>query len=881
LTETVNPTNASDKSVSWSSDNNAVATVNSSGLVTAVAAGSATITVTTTDGGFTATSSVNVSEVTCQPTSNLSLAGSAVASSIEGGSLAASNAIDGNGGSRWASTFNSDFEWIYVDLGSSHDISRVVLNWEAAFGSVYDIQVSDDASNWITIFSETSGNGGIDDINGLSGSGRYVRMNASDRGTVFGYSIYEFEIYGCPSGSSNPINVTGVTLDPSSATLEIGQSTQLTETVSPANADDKSISWSSDNTSVATVDANGLVTAVAAGSATITVTTVDGSFTATSDITVNAPAPISVTGVTLDQNSLNLSVGGSADLTETVNPSNADNKTVSWDSDNTAVATVNSSGLVTAVAAGSATITVTTADGGFTATSAVTVNSTPPTSLADTYGNGGLPGTGNAWALSGNSTVRIEAENFNQGGQGVAYDDSDAGNNGGEYRGEAVDLETTGDAGGGVNVGWTSAGEWLEYTINVPSAGTYDVRLRVARLPSGNSSVSVLFGADSDNLSNLTGSLSVQSTGGWQTWTTIEATGLSLSAGDQIMRVNMDGDSFNLNWIELEGTEALPPVLVTGVTLDPGSASLEVGQTTQLTETVNPANADDKSVSWSSDNTSVATVDANGLVTAVAAGSATITVTTTDGSFTATASISVSEITCQPTSNLALVGSAVASSVEGGSFAASNAIDGNGGSRWASAFNSDFEWIYVDLGSSHDISRVVLNWEAAFGSVYDIQVSDDASNWTTIFSETSGNGGIDDINGLSGSGQYVRMNASDRGTVFGYSIYEFEVYGCPNNSGARAESFSIQLNESIEHHIDLYPNPSSSGIISLDIENEFRGNFDVRIINTLGQKLKSIELKKDADKQAFTLDISDYNQGIYFIEIAVGNKMEIKRLIIN
>ena len=118
---------------------------------------------------------------------------------------------------------------------------------------------------------------------------------------------------------------------------------------------------------------------------------------------------------------------------------------------------------------------------------------------------------------------------------------------------------------------------------------------------------------------------------------------------------------------------------------------------------------------------------------------------------------------------------ATASSAENAGTAAGNAVDGNTGTRWSSAF-SDPQWVRVDLGATHSISRVVLNWEAAFGRSYQIQTSPDGNTWTTIFSTTTGDGGIDDLT-VSGSGRYVRMNGTARSTVYGYSLWEFQVYG--------------------------------------------------------------------------------------------------------
>lgn len=175
-------------------------------------------------------------------------------------------------------------------------------------------------------------------------------------------------------GSDTPtvVPVTGVQLGSSSLSLEVGGSANLMATVLPSNATDKSVSWSSSNSGVAIVDNNGKVTAVAAGSAVITVTTTDGGKTATCTVTVTNPA-IPVQSVSLDKTTLNLNVGENSTLVATVLPANADNQAVTWSSSNTAIATVDASGKVTAVAAGSAVITVTTTDGGKTATCTVTV----------------------------------------------------------------------------------------------------------------------------------------------------------------------------------------------------------------------------------------------------------------------------------------------------------------------------------------------------------------------------------------------------------------------------------------------------------------------------------------------------------------------------
>ena len=169
------------------------------------------------------------------------------------------------------------------------------------------------------------------------------------------------------------VPVDRVALSPSTLNLKEDETGTLTATVEPSNATNKNVTWESSNTSVATVDATGKVTAVSAGTANITVTAQgDSTKSASCTVTVTA-ATVPVTGVSLNKDSLALGVGDSETLTATVKPEDATNQAVTWTSSNSTVATVDQNGVVTAVAPGTATITVTTADGGFTATCAVTV----------------------------------------------------------------------------------------------------------------------------------------------------------------------------------------------------------------------------------------------------------------------------------------------------------------------------------------------------------------------------------------------------------------------------------------------------------------------------------------------------------------------------
>jgi len=125
------------------------------------------------------------------------------------------------------------------------------------------------------------------------------------------------------------------------------------------------------------------------------------------------------------------------------------------------------------------------------------------------------------------------------------------------------------------------------------------------------------------------------------------------------------------------------------------------------------------------------------------------------------------------TTNVALNKPATASSTENGGTPASAAVDGNGGTRWASAF-ADPQWLQVDLGSSQQICRVGLSWEAAYGRSFQVQVSANGTSWTTVYSTTTGAGGTQTLD-VAGTGRYVRVNGTVRATQYGYSLWELTV----------------------------------------------------------------------------------------------------------
>ena len=198
---------------------------------------------------------------------------------------------------------------------------------------------------------------------------------------------------------------------------------------------------------------------------------------------------------------------------------------------------------------------------------------------------------------------------------------------------------------------------------------------------------------------------------------------------------------------------------------------MEVQIDTSLKAFVEPENATIKEVAWSSSNPSVATVDAAGKIKALRPGNAVITATTSDGGLQAKCDITV---VADNYVNLAK-GKTVSRSSSSDGNTAERAVDGDPETRWGSGFTHD-EWFQVDLGTEQTFRIVRIDWESSYGVKYDIQVSNDGENWTTVFTETNGNGGTDLIVLEPVTARYIRMQGYQAAAEWGYSIYEFAVY---------------------------------------------------------------------------------------------------------
>jgi hypothetical protein len=169
---------------------------------------------------------------------------------------------------------------------------------------------------------------------------------------------------------------------------------------------------------------------------------------------------------------------------------------------------------------------------------------------------------------------------------------------------------------------------------------------------------------------------------------------------------------------------------------------------------------------------------------------------------------------------------ATASSTENASFPAANAVDASATTRWSSQF-ADPQWIQVDLGATAALSRVRLNWEAAFGRAYRVEASADANSWTPISTVAAGDGGVDDLTGLTGSGRYVRVTITQRGTEWGDSLFDFEVYGTltggpttpPPPPPTRAFPFAPYIATFIGNDVAQFGNDSGQRFYTLGFVN--------------------------------------------------------------
>jgi len=596
---------------------------------------------------------------------NLALNKPVTCSSVENAGTACANAVDGNTGTRWASAF-SDPQWIRVDLGATNTIGRVVLRWEAAYGKSYQIQTSNDATNWTNIYTTTTGDGGVDDIT-VTGSGRYVRMNGTVRATQYGYSLWEFEVYGGATPTRTPTLVSTECDTPSCITPP-GCGTTVVVTSTPT----KTPSPTASATPSATPTKTPTATNTACGPIYITATPTSTAPPGLPDLVVQSmfisgnqscfsssfQLGVQVTVANTGTGNASAFVVNVNSWTQTVSGGLLAGQTTSlffpgYNSGTPNIATVDSTNLVTE-----------SNESNNTLSQMLPIPTAPPPCTPTPTPTGPTPTPG----LPDLVVNSIQAK-------WVWYNNC----NGGALQPNTnVGIQNTGTSNAGAfQLALANPTSSISQTVSGLTAGQF---------------LTVVFVMN-----------------GYPLTATVDSTNMVIESNE----INNSRSTFRL-----PGT---PAPTATG-TWTPPPPFPTCTPTPTLTHTPTPTRT----------NTPI------------------------------------------PSGNLALNKPVTCSSVENAGTACANAVDGNTGTRWASAF-SDPQWIRVDLGATNTIGRIVLRWETAYGKSYQLQTSNDAVNWTTIYSTTTGDGGVDDIT-VTGSGRYIRMNGTVRATQYGYSLWEFEVY---------------------------------------------------------------------------------------------------------
>lgn len=674
LAATVSPSKAKNKTLSWESSDESVATV-LGGLVTGIQAGTATITVTTNDGGFTDTcvvtvtaAVVNVNSVSIPATLELYPG----ASSVLPLEITPSNAT--NQGLEWSSsnigvaTVDGSGLVTGVSPGSSTitvttDDGNLSAECQVTVHPVAVTGVSLPLTAGVVVGTTTTLIATIEPSN-ASNKGLSWYTSASSVATISSTGI----VFGVSPGSAviqvttddgdftrscaltvtyTSVAVTSVAI-PAQLSLYHGQSSVLNATITPANATNQTLSWSSSDEGIATVSSSGLVTGISPGSAKITVTTNDGNISAECQVTVN---PVAVTGVSLPL-AAGVVLGGSTTLTATIAPTNASNKALTWQSLAPLTATVDDLGKVSGVAPGTAVITARSVDGGKTAACTVTVTahaisvtgvSLLPQTLTLADGQSAVLGAtvspANAtnqsltWTTSNAAVATVDkgtVTGINPGTALVTVRTADGG-----YT-AVCEVTVTATAATGVTVSPSTLSIWTGAIAS----------LEVAILPA--SATNQGFTCTSSDPSRVE-VYSIFSGGVWVR---------GLAAGEATVTVVSNDGSWQDTCTITVNDQPPAPVPATGVAVLPAAVYLVAeGSSWMLTAVVSPANATDKRVSWASSNTSVATVS-GGTVTPVGAGTSTITATTVDGSFTATSQVTVTTAPV-PVTSVAIPGTLV------------------------------------------------------------------------------------------------------------------------------------------------------------------------------------------------------------------------------
>ncbi|OHX67171.1 Ig-like domain-containing protein [Flammeovirga pacifica] len=502
LSTEITPADATNQSVGWSSSNEAIATVSPNGTVTGVAMGEVTITATSSDGGFTATATITVTEKVCVPETPSVVITSSVTSAkinecIQLSTQTVGETCDGTTLDQTVSYVSSNTSVATVDNnGSVCFVSEGTANITITSiegGESVSLLVTGTADDVITpptglvieaeSFVATGGTyGGFEtySVNGVTATnynqtGDWAEYNVEASGE---YEV-EYFVGTSVSGAAIKIYVDNVEVG-SDAVPNVGNWDNFTSVKSTHK-----------------INLTGSNTIKLEGAGTNGWEWNMDYFVITPTST-EVPQPIAVTGVTLNSSSIDLTVGGNATLVESVSPSNADDKSVTWSSSNDAVATV-SNGVVTAVSEGSATITVITNDGNFTASSMVTVTS----------------------IIVEDEEFTVEAELFTSTGGTI---------NDAAWGGPGLGVNTT-----STNINWVNSGDWTEYSVVVPATGVYSIEYLIST-PQNDAQITI----EIDGQTSVT---NVPNNGQWDSYSALSGGTISLTAGTHILKVTASGSS--------------------------------------------------------------------------------------------------------------------------------------------------------------------------------------------------------------------------------------------------------------------------------------------------------------------------------------------------
>lgn len=556
---TIEPNNASEKTIIWTSSNRDVATVNPSGVITAHATGETIITAETKDGAYQRQCKVSV----IQKVTGLSL-------SFETLKLARGK----------SKTLKANVE--------PADASNKKIIWESSDDSV------------VTVTS--SG------VLRAQGAGNATILATTEDG---GYSAYcNVTVY---------VAVTGISLSASKVSIPKGEKRVLTATISPADALNQELTWTSSDENVARVDPiTGQVTGRAKGTAKITVTTLDGSYTDSCIVEVIQLA----TSVTLSFSSISLDAGKNKTLTATVNPTAASDRTVAWSSSDKSVATVSGDGTVKAISAGTAVITATSADGGASASCKVTVKQ-PATAVK-------LSKTSLKVAVGSKSTLKATLEPANVTNTNITWSTSD----------KSIATVTSAGVVKGVKAGkvkiTATSGDGTQ-----KATCTVTVYIPATSVTLNKTSMTLKVGTSSTIVPTVKPSNATYKTVKWTSSNydvaTVDENGKVTAKG--VGYAEITATTTNGSKTAVCKVSVVKPV--TGLSISKTSLRIEVGEKATLKATIKPSDATNKTVSWKSSASSVASVSSSGVVTAKKLGTATITVTTADGAFKKTCKVEV------------------------------------------------------------------------------------------------------------------------------------------------------------------------------------------------------------------------------------------------